>query len=99
MLKQTAEVLSTNCTGPNRNCRAAHRAGRSVHVLPTPMGRKAPTLVMPTYHYGTVVEGLRSISEAFKTAPTVYADADLDLYRSQRVPHFLPVGWVDPSRR
>jgi len=54
---------------------------------------------MPTYHYATVEEGVAAIERAKKTAPTVRTDADLYAYRAQGIPHFLPVGWVDPSRR
>ena len=96
---RTAQVLSANCTGPNRKCRCAARNGKPVHVIPTPMGPKYPLLVMPTYHYATPEDGYAAIAEAYRTAPTVYADADLELYRCDGVPHFLSVGWVDPSRR
>jgi hypothetical protein len=54
---------------------------------------------MPTYHYATEDEGRAAIYEAVRTAPTVYGDADLYLYREQNIPHFLPVGWIDPTMR
>jgi hypothetical protein len=98
-MKRTAQVLDTNCTGPNSKCRCAARHGRRVHVIPTPMGPKHPALVMPTYHYATEAEGFAAIAEAFRTAPTVYGDADLELYRCDGVPHLLPVGWVDHTMR
>lgn len=97
----SAHVLASICTGPNRACRAAHRAGRSVHVIPA-MSRDAanhPRLVMPTYHYRTSDEGIIAIAEAEENAPTVTCDADLYRFRKMEIPHFLPVGWIDPSRR
>jgi len=93
-------VLNENCTGPNEACREAHSAGRPVHVIPgfrDPF--KQPALVMPTYHYATADEGLTAVANALKTAPTVKTDKDLFAYREAGVPHFLPVGWKDPSRR
>jgi len=94
-----AEVLDENCTGPNRKCRCAARNGRSVHVIPSPMGPEHPALLMPTYHYATAEEGFAAIEAAYRTAPTVASDADLELYRCTGVPHILPVGWIDPTRR
>lgn len=95
-----AHVLASICTGPNRNCRAAHKAGRSVHVMPAQVDPfTQPILVMPTYHYRTSAEGIEAIAVADETAPTVTCDSDLERYRAEKVPHFLPVGWVDPSRR
>lgn len=96
-----AHVLASICTGPNRACRFAHREGRSVHVIPAmrkdPATEKA--LVMPTYHYRTSAEGIEAIAEAETMAPTVETDADLYEYRKNNVPFYLPMGWVDPSRR
>lgn len=97
----TATVLSHNCTGPNPTCRAAHRAGRPVHVIPD-AGRNpgaSPALIMPTYHYPTEAHGVDAIYEAANTAPMVTSDEDLYLFRQMKIAHFLPVGWVDPSRR
>jgi hypothetical protein len=105
-------VLSENCTGPNPACREAHKAGRPVHMIPA-MPRMGvdiviedgaarvitPTLVMPTYHYANVSEGVEAIDQAMNTAPTVVTDDDLYAYRKAGVPHFLPVGWIDPTRR
>lgn len=96
---RTAQIISRDCSGPNAKCRCAARNGKPVHVIPTPMGPMLPSLVMPTYHYATEEEGFTAIREAFRTAPTVYGDADLELYRNDGVPHFLPVGWIDPTRR
>lgn len=96
---QTAQVLSNNCTGPNPHCRRAARAGLRVHIMPTPLGRHEKALVMPTYHYATVADGVKAIEAAVASAPTVYNDQDLALYRQQHVPYFLPIGWVDPTRR
>lgn len=95
-------VLSTNCTGPNPTCRKEHRAGRHVHVIPAAPSLDAgtrPVLVMPTYHYRTAEGGLAAIAKAMISAPTVATDDDLYHYRLEGMPHFLPVGWVDPTRR
>ena len=96
-----AHILSDHCTGPNRACRAAHKAGRSIHVIPTmrPDPRTAPALVMPTYHYTTAQDGIDAINQAFATAPMVATEDDLYRFRAERVAHFLPIGWIDPSRR
>jgi hypothetical protein len=94
-----AYVLASTCTGPNRNCRAAHKAGRSVHVIPAHTGIDTPRLIMPTYHYATSADGIEAIDLAERTAPTVTCDADLYACRRMGIPHYLPVGWVDPSRR
>jgi hypothetical protein len=96
-----AYVLSETCTGPNRACRAAHREGRSVHVIPGSIRGRAdqPALIMPTYHFATVDEGMGYIRDAWNTAPMVVTDEDLDRYRAANIAHKLPVGWVDPSRR
>jgi hypothetical protein len=92
----SAHVLAAICTGPNRACRAAHKSGRSVHVIPESGGPKSPRLVMPTNHYRTSAEGVIAIAEAEESAPTVSSDADLFAYREAGMPHFLPVGWIDP---
>jgi len=96
-----ATVLSHNCTGPNDACRKAHRDGRSVHMIPD-AGRNpgaSPALIMPMYHYATEDDGRQAINRAIETAPTVTCDEDLYTYRRQGVAHFLPVGWIDPTRR
>jgi hypothetical protein len=104
-------LLSTRCTGPNPACRKAHRDGRSVHVIPAipsmddfvienDRARKlTPSLVMPTNHYATAAEGVAAIELAMRTAPTVTCDDDLYACRRMGIPHFLPVGWIDPTRR
>jgi hypothetical protein len=96
-----APVLASICTGPNRACRAAHKTGRSVHVIPE-NGADAhlhPRLIMPTYHYRTSAEGIEAIAIAEEIAPTVTNDADLERYRAEKVAHYLPVGWCDPTMR
>jgi hypothetical protein len=92
-------VLNLDCTGPNPTCRRHHKAGRPVHVIPHYDPYTEPALVMSSYHYRTVEEGTTAIEQARETAPTVATDADLDAYRAADRPHFLPVGWVDPTRR
>jgi hypothetical protein len=94
-----AHVFASICTGPNRACRAAHKAGRSVHVIPGMVDSTEPRLVMPTYHYHTSADGIEAIMQAETTAPTVRNDADLADFRARKIAHFLPVGWCDPSMR
>jgi hypothetical protein len=98
----TAHVLASVCTGPNPSCRKAHKEGRSVHVIPAMrrMDEPArPSLVMPTYHYRTSADGIVAIADADIHAPTVTCDDDLYACRRMNIPHYLPVGWVDPSMR
>lgn len=92
------QILAENCKGPNRACRSAHKQGRPVHMIP---GHKSlePALVLPSYHFESVEAGRVAIADAIRSAPTVYGDADLFEYREREIPFFLPVGWVDPSRR
>lgn len=94
-----AEVLRGRCNGPNENCRAAHRAGRSVHVIPGPHSAFHEALVMPTYHYATSADGIDAIYDALENAPMVDNDEDLKRYRTEKVAFRLPVGWVDPEFR
>jgi len=94
----TMTVLSHDCKGPNPACRKAGRAGRLVHMIPE-SHPKRPRLVLPTYHFSTIAEGAVAIADANAVAPTVATDADLYRYRAEGVAHFLPVGWIDPSRR
>lgn len=101
-------ILATDCKGPNPACRAAHRAGRPVHVIP-PRGRFEivndrarkldPTLVLATYHFATAEDGMAAIADAIANAPTVATDDDLYAFRAAGVAHFLPVGWIDPTCR
>jgi hypothetical protein len=94
-------VVSEDCYGPHSACRKHHQAGRPVHMIPDlfPDFRTKPLLVMATYHYATVEEGEEAIRQAMETAPTVATDDDLYAYREAGIPHFLPAGWVDPTRR
>lgn len=82
------------CTGPNRACRAAHKAGRSVHIIPAP-----GSVVLPTYHFATETEARETLALAEKHAPTVRNDADLAECRERGIPYRLPVGWCDPTMR
>lgn len=96
--KPIATVLQSICSGPNRECRAAHKAGRSVHVIEE-HSIVEPALVMPTNHYRTSAEGIEAIHEAYESAPMVRNDEDLLRYRAEKRAYRLPVGWVDPSMR
>lgn len=94
----TPLVLSIDCLGDAVACRKAYNAGRRVHMY-LPFSYTQPTLVMPTYHFTSIEDGVAQINAWLATAPTVETVADLNRYRSARVAHFLPVGWVDPTRR
>jgi hypothetical protein len=89
-------TIWTKCTGPNPACRAAHRAGRSVHIIP-PMGTNAP--VMGTYHYATEAEARAALVNATANAPMVDNDDDLARYTKAKVSYRLPVGWIHPDYR
>lgn len=86
-----AHVLRSVCVGPHPKCRAAHRDGRSVHVIPFrgPDVAASPTLVMPTCHYRTSADGIEAVMDAVATAPTADTPADRDRFREQGIPYFL----------
>ncbi len=90
----------SHCTGRGGNveCKAAHKRGLSVHIIPGHVSDQ-PRLVMPTYHYATEEEAREAVRIARLTAPTVTCDDDLYACRRMRTPHFLPVNWIDPTRR
>src|SRR6478609_1374977 len=87
-------TIRTDCTGPNRACRAAAKAGRTVHIIPSPR-----TVVLATYHYATEDEARAALAHAERFAPTVRNDADLVECRERNLSYRLPVGWCDPSMR
>lgn len=87
-------TIHPTCTGPNRACRAAHRAGRSVHIIPGTRG-----LVLNTYHYATEEQAREALAYAEATAPTIRNDADLESARAYGLSYRLPVGWIDPTMR
>lgn len=84
------------CTGPNERCRMAHRRGLSAHVI---TDWSSLRLIMPTNHYATIDDGVAAIEAAKLTAVTIGTDDELYAARAAGVPHYLPVGWRDPSRR
>jgi hypothetical protein len=96
-----------DCKGPNARCWAAHKAGRTVHVIeatwkfPRDLEHRSivPALVMPSCHYATAEEGIAALKEARTYAVMIQTDADLYAAREAGVPHLLPVRWIDPSRR
>lgn len=92
-------VLSEHCKGPNAACRAAHSEGFPVHVIEMSDVYTEESLVMPSWHFRSVQEGTDAITRARETAPTVWTDADLHSYRARRIPHKLPIGWIDPTMR
>lgn len=93
-------ILDENCTGKRgaKTCKDAHAAGRSVHMFIT-WDPDVQTLVMPTCHFETVEEGRDAIVSAYDTAHTITTDEELYAARAAKIPHKLPIGWIDPSRR
>jgi hypothetical protein len=95
-------VFPRQCTGRggNSTCRQGYDDGRPWHVIPPVVDvAKRPALVMPTYHYATIEDGVGSVRTAMATAPMVATDDDLYRYRAAGVAYKLPPGWIDPSRR
>lgn len=87
-----------DCTGPNPNCKKAHRQGRTVHIIPAHFA-DGSHLVLPTYHYATVEAAHAAVARARENAVTITADAELFRARRLRQPHRLLPGWTDPTRR
>lgn len=95
------------CNGPNAACRAAHKAGRTVHVTEAvgqfPVDQKfrslVPALVMPSWHFATAEEGIAALADARTNALMISDDESLYAARAAGLPHLLPVRWVDPTRR
>ena len=89
------------CTGRRGNaaCRAAARRDKIIHVIPMSDPFTEAALVLPTYHYATADDAYNAVAAAMSSAPTVTCDVDLNRFRADDIAHFLPVGWVDPSRR
>lgn len=99
--------VRADCKGPNAACRAAHKAGRTVHVIeatwkfPRDAQHRSvvPSLVMPSWHFATAEEGIAALREARANAILIHTDAQLYAAREMELPHILPVRWVDPTRR
>jgi hypothetical protein len=91
--------ITRHCTGPNENCQRAARQGRTVHLLPAYVSLSEPHLVLPTYHFATDAEAHAYLEAARLVAPTINNDAQLYAARTAQMPHYLPPGWVDPTRR
>jgi hypothetical protein len=87
-------TIHTDCTGPNRACRAAAKAGRMIHIIPAPGGP-----VLPTYHFSSEDDARAALAKAEAFAPTVRNDADLFTCRDAGIAYRLPVGWCDPTMR
>lgn len=98
-----AIVLSTECKGPNRACKAAHKAGLSVHVIDDPRhpdNAVRGALVLPTYHFATVAEGVAAVKDAIANAKTVGSDEEwLRLEDQEQVAFRTRPGFNHPTRR
>jgi hypothetical protein len=92
------EVIWETCTGPNIHCRRAYRDGRPVHIIPA-HDANMPHLVLATNHYATVGEAKAMVAFAEANAQLITTDEELYAARDAGRSYFLPVGWVDPSRR
>lgn len=93
-------ILNEECTGKGgaESCKAAHKAGANVHVI-TKYDPNTESLVMPSWHFTSVEHGKAALTLAYENAPTIKTDAELYAAREAKIPHKLPVGWIDPSRR
>lgn len=92
-------VLDEDCSGPHGACGSGHEQGRPVHLIPAVTDDTTPRLVLPTYHFTTVAEGVEAITRAYATAPTITTDEELYAARRAGIAHLIPRGWIDPSRR
>lgn len=93
-------VLNEECTGRRgaQACKDAHKAGASVHMI-TEYDPQGESLIMPSWHFTSVEHGNAALTTAYENAPTIKTDAELYAAREAKIPHKLPVGWIDPSRR
>jgi hypothetical protein len=97
-IPDTMMLLSLVCDGPNERCRQLARNGHTVHIIPK-YTATADTLIMPSNHYESVEAGIKAIETAQATAITIKTDNELYAARKAGIPHKLPIGWIDPSRR
>lgn len=95
-------VLNHDCSGPNPACVRAHAEGRRVHMFDSPLAHRdgQGRLVLPSYHFFSVADGVAAISRALDTAVTVSSDEEwLRLEREKRVPFRTRPGMNHPTRR
>lgn len=92
-------IITPNCTRLVRECRADAVRGLFVHAVASCDVYTEPLLVMPSYHFQTTADALSGVQKAWDDAVMIEDDADLYYARIMSLPHKLPVGWVDPSRR
>lgn len=95
-------VATANCKGPNKACKAAHKAGLTWHVIPAhpKNSGKDSWLIMPTHHYATLEEGVQAIADAEATAPEATSDEEwIRLGAEARVPFRTRAGMNHPTRR
>lgn len=77
-----------NCTGPNKNCRAHHRAGRHIHVRPASSDNLG-LLSLPAYHYATLDDAVAAITDAWNNAITVTTASARDAGYRRGVPMWI----------
>lgn len=97
-IPDTMMLLSLTCKGPNARCGRDARNGRTIHIIPK-YDATVETVIMPSYHFESVEAGIKAIETAQATAITIKTDNELYAARKAGIPHKLPIGWIDPSRR
>lgn len=72
----------------NDACKAARRAGRRVHITPSPRDPRHmdASLVLPDYHFTTADEAAAALEDAWNTAETAYTVAQRDDAYARGVP-------------
>lgn len=67
------------CKGPNKACRAAHKAGRHVHIIaPSYSERDSGTLAFNTCHYASIDDAIAAYNDARANAPVVHTRSERD---------------------
>lgn len=89
--------IRANCKSPNANCRRAFKGGNAIHAIPMIEGNAY--LVMPSYHFASRDDAIAAIENAYHNAITIESDEMLYASRESRIAHYIPKGYIDPSRR
>lgn len=83
----------------NAHCAAGRKAGRYVHLTPTPHDPRhmEASLVLPSYHFATAEEAAAALEDAWNTAETAYTTAERDDAYARGVP--VKIHRSEESRR
>lgn len=96
----TIQYTTGICNGPNANCKRHTRNGKTVHAILAKFGNaNHASLVLPEYHFETLEIAIARIEHAYHNAITIENDAMLYDARERKIPHFIPRGFIDPTRR